>query len=314
MCDMYPRAQVDLAYELIRIRLFEERALEEFSKGRLFGTTHTCIGQEADAVGVMGALRPSDIVLSNHRGHGHYLAKGGDMRALAAELMGRSTGVCGGYGGSQHLYFTNFYTNGVQGGIVPCATGMALAEKRKGSGAVVAVFIGDGTLGEGVVYESLNIASLWKVPVLFVLENNRYAQTTPIEANLAGEIGLRFRAFGIETAEVETTDVHTIRTVAQSLVEAVRNSQPRALVIHTYRLAPHSKGDDFRDPGEIERFRQRDPISVIRSQINESDWSDVYTSAHREVDEAYRRAESDPWPQPLLSRESEQFASLVMAK
>jgi TPP-dependent pyruvate/acetoin dehydrogenase alpha subunit len=114
-------------YQMLRIRLFEERALDEFSKGHLFGTTHTCIGQEANAVGLIGALQRSDIVFSNHRGHGHYLAHGGSMHALAAELMGRSTGVTGGLGGSQHIHFPGFYSNGIQGGIVPCAVGMALA-------------------------------------------------------------------------------------------------------------------------------------------------------------------------------------------
>jgi len=294
---MFPRSEVGLTYQLLRIRLFEERALKEFSRGNLFGTTHTCIGQEADCVGVIGALKRSDIVVSNHRGHGHYLAHGGDMRMLAAELMGRSTGVCGGIGGSQHLHFEDFYSNGVLGGTVPCAAGMALAEKRKGSGRIVTAFIGDGTLGEGVVYESLNIASLWCLPMLFVVENNRYAQTTPIETHLAGEIALRLRSFHIDAIEVDTTDVVEIGDTTKTLVADIRGTgRPRALVIHTYRLAPHSKGDDFRDVDQVESFRQRDPISVLRMRLAEAEWQQALEAATREVDEAYRQAESDPWP------------------
>jgi len=283
--------------EMLRIRLFEERALEEFSKGRLFGTTHTCIGQEADAVGVIGALRRSDILFSNHRGHGHYLAHGGSMHALAAELMGRSTGVSGGLGGSQHLHFPGFYSNGVQGGIVPCAVGMALAEKRKNSGAIVAVFLGDGTFGEGVVYESFNIASLWGLPVLFVVENNRYAQTTPLAVNFSGDFCLRFRAFGIEVCEIATTDVTVIRATATPAVTAVRdNGRPRALVLHTYRLGAHSKGDDFRDPAEIEQYRKFDPVLILRSKLSDPEYEDALAAARGEVSQAFAQAETDPWP------------------
>src|SRR3989337_2518710 len=181
------------------IRRFEETLLDLFGQGKLVGTTHTYIGQEADAVGVISHLDPErDVVFSNHRCHGHYLAFADDPFGLMCEVMGKGPGVCGGKGGSQHLCRGNFYSNGVLGSIVPVATGIALAEKKKGSGAVSTVFLGDGTLGEGVSYESLNMASLWRLPVLFVVENNRYAQTTPIALNLAGEIAPRFRAFGIQ--------------------------------------------------------------------------------------------------------------------
>ena len=159
------------------IRRFEETLLDLFSLGKLVGTTHTYIGQEANAVGIIDHLDPAvDVVFSNHRCHGHYLAFADDPFGLMCEVMGKGPGVCGGKGGSQHLCRGNFYSNGVLGSIVPVATGIALAEKKKGSGAVSTVFLGDGTLGEGVTYESLNIASLWKLPVLFVVENNHYAQ------------------------------------------------------------------------------------------------------------------------------------------
>ncbi len=139
---------------LYRIRRFEETVLENFPRGVFFGTTHTYLGQEADAAGVLSHLQPQDIVFSNHRCHGHFLAYGGDPRALFAEMMGKASGVCGGRGGSQHLHWRNFYSNGVQGGIAPVATGMALAEKFKHSGAVCVVFLGDGTLGAGCIVRS----------------------------------------------------------------------------------------------------------------------------------------------------------------
>ncbi|MGH9675005.1 MAG: thiamine pyrophosphate-dependent dehydrogenase E1 component subunit alpha [Bryobacteraceae bacterium] len=290
-------------FQMLRIRLFEERTLEMYSKGKLFGTTHTCIGQEADCVGYFSALEPRDVVFSNHRGHGHYLAFGGDMRRLAAELMGRATGVSGGLGGSQHLHFGNFYSNGIQGGIVPCATGMALAEKRRGEGAIVSVFLGDGTLGEGAVYESLNIASLWKLPICFVLENNRYAQSTPIALNLAGDIPTRFRAFGIEPVDLRTTDVLEIAAAAREVVEGVRARQePAALILETFRFAPHSKGDDTREPAEIASYRQHDPIPRLAVRLPAPDHDKAHEAALREVDEAFRLAESDPWPAALAGQ------------
>jgi TPP-dependent pyruvate/acetoin dehydrogenase alpha subunit len=239
---------------LYRIRLFEETVLENFPKGIFFGTTHTCIGQEANAVGVLSSLQPEDIVFSNHRCHGHFLAYGGDPRSLFAELMGKATGVCGGRGGSQHLQWRNFYSNGVLGGIVPVATGMALAEKLKGSQSAVVVFLGDGTMGEGVVYESLNIASLWKVPILYVLENNRIAQTTPIDLVMAGSLEGRFTAFGLPVRQLDTNDVLWVRTAAQELLSDIRQDcVPQVLILNTYRFGPHSKGDDT--PGDRQRMR-----------------------------------------------------------
>jgi len=295
-CDLIP---AELMQEMLRIRLFEESTLHEFSKGRLSGTTHTCIGQEASAVGVVSALRRSDVVFSNHRGHGHYLAHGGSMHGLAAELMGRRTGVSGGRGGSQHLHFPGFYSNGVQGGIVPCAVGMALAEKYKKSQAIVAVFLGDGTFGEGVVYESFNIASLWRIPVLFVVENNRYAQTTPLLSHFSGDFSLRFKAFRIDVEELDTNDVTIIREAADSITASVRETcEPRAMVLHTYRFSPHSKGDEVRDLAEIEHYRQFDPIILLRSRLSDEEYDLALSTARDEVSRAFGQAELDAWPDP----------------
>ena len=229
--------QAKIYHQLYKIRRFEETVLDNFSKGVFFGTTHTYLGQEANAVGVLSNIQEDDLVVSNHRCHGHFLAYGGDAGALFAELMGRSTGVCGGRGGSQHLHWRNFYSNGVQGGIVPIATGMALAEKFKRNEAIAIVFLGDGTLGEGVVYESFNLASLWNAPILFVLENNRIAQTTPIELAVSGEISDRFRAYNIPVSELDTSDVLEVQQKAGKLLMDTRtHKSPHALILHTYRF------------------------------------------------------------------------------
>lgn len=284
--------------ELFKIRRFEETLLDNFSKGLFSGTTHTYLGQEANAVGVLSHLQKKDIVFSNHRGHGHYLAVGGDLRALFAELMGRATGVCGGRGGSQHLHWGNFYSNGVQGGILPVATGMALAEKFKRSQAVVIAFLGDGTLGEGVLYEALNMAALWSVPLLFVMENNRIAQTTPIELAVAGSIQARFNAFGIPAIELDTSDVLEIHTSSGDLLSEVRQSgTPRAIILHTYRFGPHSKGDDTRLPEEIAYYRQhRDPIRIQSARLDDRSRREIEDRVNLQVGTAFAEAQAEPYP------------------
>jgi TPP-dependent pyruvate/acetoin dehydrogenase alpha subunit len=289
---------LDLYRTMLLIRRFEERLLAEFSTGRLVGTTHSYIGQEADAAGIFCATDPEDVVFSNHRCHGHFLAYGGDPRALFAELMGKASGVCGGRGGSQHLQWRNFYSNGVQGGIVPVATGMALAEKRKGSQAVTVAFLGDGTLGEGVVYEALNMAALWKAPILYVVENNCIAQTTPIEQGVAGSLPARFQAFGIPTHELDSSDVREILANAAELLEAVRSaSAPQTLILHTSRFGPHSKGDDTRAPQEVAWLRQeRDPLTLQANRIEAETRCQIESQVEMVITEAYESALSDPFP------------------
>ncbi len=282
--------------ELYRIRRFEETVLENFPKGIFTGTTHTYLGQEADAVGVLDHLEEGDLVFSNHRGHGHFLAYGGEAQALFAELMGKPGGVCAGRGGSQHLHWRNFYSNGVQGGIAPVAVGMALAEKFKASQTVTVAFLGDGTLGEGVLYESLNMASLWGAPVLFVLENNRIAQTTPVEKAMAGDICARFQAFGIPACQLDTSDVLEIAPAAADLLLQVRSqSVPRALVLHTYRFGPHSKGDDTRDPAMVADLRaRRDPIKIHAARLDAQTRARIEASVDREIAEAFQAALEAP--------------------
>lgn len=290
----------DLYRLLYRIRRFEETVLENFARGIFFGTTHTCLGQEANAVGVLAGLKENDVVFSNHRCHGHFLAYGGDMRALFAELMGRASGVCGGRGGSQHLQWRSFYSNGVQGGIVPIATGMGLAEKRKKTGAVVVVFLGDGTLGQGVVYESLNMAALWEAPILYVLEHNGIAQTTPASLTLSGDVCARFTAFGIPAQQMETSDVLEILPTAGELLEAARSrSFPQALVLRTHRFGPHSKGDDTRSEQEIARLKQAfDPVALHGRRLDPETRAALEGDVEAEIRLAFEQALADPLPDP----------------
>ena len=289
---------IELYRTLYRIRRFEETVLENFPRGIFFGTTHTYLGQEANAAGTLAHLQDGDIVFSNHRCHGHFLAYGGDMRALFAELMGRATGVCAGRGGSQHLQWRNFYSNGVQGGIVPVATGIALAEKRLQRGTVTIAFIGDGTLGEGIVYESLNLASLWSAPILYVVENNRIAQTTPVELALAGSITKRFEAFGIPVSELDSSDVRELHALAGEALAAVRSEgRPRALVLHTCRFGPHSKGDDTRSAKDVERLHiERDPLRIHGARLENAECLSTEGDVNAEVAAAFELALQDPFP------------------
>lgn len=281
---------------MITIRKLEERLLELFSSGQLAGTVHTCIGQEACAVGIASALDlDRDIVFSNHRGHGHYVAYSDDVEGLIAEVMGHPEGVCGGIGGSQHVQLRNFYTNGIQGAGAPIVVGMALAEKLKGTGSVAVVNLGDGTFGEGALYEAMNIASLWDVPMIFSVEHNRYAQTTPFELQHAGDLSGRGEAFGIETHRLDGMDVHAVAEVASAAVSRARSDmRPRLIFMETYRFAPHSKGDDFRDLSEIDRYRERDPINLLARQAGlEAHVGEIEAEVKERLDSIVHRLSED---------------------
>jgi acetoin:2,6-dichlorophenolindophenol oxidoreductase subunit alpha len=278
------------------IRRVEESLLDLFAAGKLAGTTHTCIGQEANAAGVIAHLEHGrDVIVSNHRCHGHYLAFTDDVLGLLCEVMGKEGGVCGGKGGSQHLCNNGFYSNGILGSTVPLATGMALAERERGGDTAVVAFLGDGTLGQGVVYESLNIASLWQLPILYVVENNFYAQSTPSRLQVAGEIEVRGAAFGIETARLSSTDVAEIQAAAGIAVDAVRTERrPRFLVLDTYRFSPHSKGDDNRDPAEIEEARTRDPLTIAGARLADVERTSIEEVCEARVEQAIADAEAAP--------------------
>ena len=255
---------------MLLIREFEHRVLDLFEHGELFGTTHAYIGQEANAVGVIANLKEGDIVVSNHRCHGHYLAMKNNPYALLCEIMGKQDGLCFGRGGSQHICDENFFSNGVLGGTMPLSAGLAFSEKFKDTGNIVVVFIGDGTLGEGVLYETLNIVSKWELPLLIVLENNRYAQSTKVENALAGKIINRFEAFNINSVELDTFDVRKIYKASDDLLVKVRREKkPNCLILNTYRFSSHSKSDDGRDKNEILKWKEKDPLLLIEKEFSE---------------------------------------------
>ena len=232
---------------LLLIRHFELALLDLYARGELHGTTHTCLGQEYVPVAVSGLLREPDHVLSNHRGHGHYLARYGDATGLLAEIMGREGGVCHGVGGSQHLRRRRYLSTGVQGQNLPVAAGIALHLQRSDPGALACVYIGDGTWGEGAVYEALNLAALWRLPLLVVVEHNGIAQSTPTSAAMAGTVADRARAFGLRHIGITDTEPGRIRTALAPLVDLVRAGEPLVAEFRTHRIGPHSKGDDTRD-------------------------------------------------------------------
>ncbi|MBV8145645.1 MAG: pyruvate dehydrogenase [Gammaproteobacteria bacterium] len=274
-------------------RFVDETLLELFAAGQLHGTVHTCIGQEMSGL-ISEFLRPTDTIFSNHRCHGHFLWRTGDAPGLIAELMGRQAGVCGGIGGSQHLYKGGFYSNGIQGGIAPVAAGLALAHKLRGSGNISVVYLGDGTLGEGVVYETFNLAAKWDLPLLLVLEDNKYAQSTAQHETLAGEICSRPAAFGIETIKANTWNWESLYAVAGALIEQLRqDSRPRFLYIETYRLKAHSKGDDTRSREIVEPFERRDPLNRFLGTLNdhEREWVDELRAR---VAQAVQSAQASP--------------------
>jgi 2-oxoisovalerate dehydrogenase E1 component len=212
------------------IRAFEERLLKLFSEGKLFGTVHTCIGQEFTGVAVSHALTDGDKMVSNHRCHGHYLARTGDADGLMAEVMGRITGICGGRGGSQHICAHGVYSNGIQGGMTPVSAGMALAMKLNKTKNVVVTFIGDGTLGEGTLYETLNIISKWNLPMMIVLENNLYAQSTSQNLTLAGDICARAQAFGIDAYHGTTANPKALQDLMDTAIAKMRTRKAMTIV------------------------------------------------------------------------------------
>ncbi|MDH3979116.1 MAG: thiamine pyrophosphate-dependent enzyme, partial [Gammaproteobacteria bacterium] len=252
------------------IRRTEQLILTQFGRGLVSGTTHTCLGQELCQMAVVRALvHPDDVVLSNHRNHGHFLTYSGEFTGLVAEVMGREAGVCGGHGGSQHLAYRHFHSNGVQGGMSGIGVGLGLARKLDDSESIVVVMLGDGTLGQGLLYESLNLASVWDIPILFVVENNGIAQTTDTSSTIGGSIEGRGKAFGLSTWRLDDADPLLFEQV-EKVVEEVRHSnRPGFLIIDTRRLGPHSKGDDLRPESEKQAIIQRDPLTALGQRLPE---------------------------------------------
>ena len=266
----------------LRIRAVESALYDAFGKGQLHGTIHTCIGQEFSGVAICQKLQSDDFVTSNHRCHGHFIATTNQWRGLIDELVGNVDGVCAGIGSSQHLCDERFISNGQQGGLLPVAAGVALDRKLAGKKAVVVSFIGEGTLGEGVLYETENITNLWNLPHLIVCENNGYSQSTPQSMSVAGDIGARAEAFGARVFKADTWDLESLDETAAQAVEFVRsNSRPALMIVQTYRLNPHSKGDDQRALEEIKWFSDRDPVNVAIQEIE--DFAEAYAGIAAEV-------------------------------
>jgi len=293
---------IQQTYEMsILIREVEQRLLDLFSSGKLFGTIHTCIGQELVGTAVAQSLSPGDLIFSNHRCHGHFLARTGDVDGLIAEVMGKKTGVCGGRGGSQHLcdLTRGFFSNGIQGGIVPIAAGLAYSLELRGSQDIAVVFIGDGTLGEGTVYETLNIISKWELPLLVVLENNGYAQSTPQSQTLAGDIASRAAAFDLPFRLASVWEPENLLDQAAECVGFVRQRRrPMFFQVDTYRLMAHSKSDDDRDPVEIAAFWKKDPLRLFFDENPEAA-TPLQGHAKIRVDDAVARALDAPYAEDV---------------
>jgi pyruvate dehydrogenase E1 component alpha subunit len=298
------------------IRLFEEAIERLFLAGRIMGTAHTCIGQEAVAVGTAAAIEARDAMTTTHRGHGHFLARGADPKRVMAELFGRETGYSRGRGGSQMMMDPSigfFGANGITGGSIPFATGVALDAKLRDTGRVTVCFFGDGASNQGVFHETLNLAALWKLPVLFVVENNGYAMSTPTARGLANpHIADRASAYGITGVSVDGNDFFAVRDcVAQHAAVCRAGQGPVLLECVTYRLSGHSRGDPrvYRSREEEAAAWENDPILRLETRLKaDGTLTDDAAKTLREkaqacVDDAIRFAESSPLPDPASLQE-----------
>ncbi len=302
MLEKHKKYAENAYYKILLIRKFESRLLELFSSGFLVGTTHTYVGQEAVAVSVLENMLPEDIVFSSHRCHGHYLACGFPPDILLAEIMGKSDGVCGGRGGSQHIHYKNFFSNGVQGSYMPICVGMALAKKMDKKPGIVFAFIGDGTWGEGVVYEAINMASIWSVPLLIIVEDNGYAQTTPKALNTAGHLIHRPKAFNLSTNNIKSSDINTLGPHFNSLIKKIRKScAPHVEIVETYRFNAHSKGDDHRDETKLNELKEKfDPLNYLDPMLTD----DTKFKIEKKVTLQLSKAESFALKSPPANQKS----------
>lgn len=282
----------------ITIRLLESKFLELFSQGLINGTVHTCVGQELIGPTVANYLGDDDFVVSNHRGHGHFVGCTNDVIGLLREVMGRTTGVSGGIGGSQHLCQSNFLSNGIQGGMMPIAAGIALANRLRKEDGIAVAFIGDGTLGEGTVYETLNVAGTMDLPLLVVVENNRYAQSTATSTTIAGSVERRAAAFGADYFHGSVWDLPELtKTVADATQNVRSQKRPAVLEIACYRLNPHSKGDDNREPTEVAHFSAVDPLNILL-ELNDPAVDGYCRSEEQRIDDLVAQVLEEP----ILSR------------
>lgn len=268
----YPAEQLLDHYRLmLLIRRFEERLEELFREGVITGTSHFCLGQEACAMGAVAGLAERDMVTSNHRGHGHFLAKGADAGRLYAELFGKATGYSGGRGGSQHMadFSIGFLgSNGITGGMIPVATGAALTQKLTATDKVVLCFFSDGACGNGYFHEGVNMGAIWDLPIVYFLENNGYAMSTPVgRSSRVENLSARAVSYGIPGVTVDGNDYFAVREATETAVARAREGLGPTLVeAKTYRCCGHSKSDrrEYCPVGELEDWQSRDPLLVMR--------------------------------------------------
>jgi pyruvate dehydrogenase E1 component alpha subunit len=299
---------LDLLAQMLRIRQFEDRCAQLYTEQKIRGFLHLYNGEEAVAVGVMQALDPRDAVVATYREHGHALARGVSMNALMAEMYGKRTGSSGGRGGSMHIFAVDhrFYGgNAIVGGGLPVAVGLALADKLAKRDAVAACFFGEGAVAEGEFHETLNLAALWHLPVLFVCENNLYAMGTALARSEAvTDIRSRAAAYGLAAVALDGMDVLGVEASARRSVQAIRNGAgPHFLECRTYRFRAHSMFDAqlYRDKAEVEEWRKRGPLISFTTRckaqglITEDDFLRLQQRADAEVDAAVEFAERSGW-------------------
>ena len=299
---------LDLLKEMLRIRRFEEQCAELYSAGKIRGFLHLYIGEEAVAVGAMQALTLDDAVLATYREHGHALARGIPATALMAEMYGKREGASRGRGGSMHVFdaATRFYGgSAIVGGGLPLAVGLALADRMLGRRRVTACFFGDGAVAEGEFHESLNLAALWKLPVLFLCENNLYAMGTRIDRALSQpDLRLKAESYAIAAESVDGMDVLAVETAARRAAQAVRDGNgPAFLELRTYRFRAHSMFDPelYRDKAEVELWKQRDPLLLLKTRLERDGVLDpqaytaLETAVEAEIAAAVAFAEAGTW-------------------
>lgn len=300
---------VDLLYQLLLLRRFEERTLEVLMQGKLASTMcHVSIGQEAVAVGVCAALAKQDYITSTHRGHGHLIARGGDLKRMMAELMGKETGYCKGRGGSMHMTditIGHLGANGIVGGHIGIAVGAALYSKISKNDAVTICFFGDGATTEGVFHEAMNMAAVWKLPVVFVCENNQYAMSLPWNMSTAQpRFDLRAQAYGIHGVDVDGQAVLAVYDAAcDAVARARRGDGPTLIGAHTYRYLGHSRGDPsaYRSKQEENDWYERDPIKLFQAELmtqqvlTDDQMNAIEQRISGELEEAVRFAEASPF-------------------
>ena len=306
-----------LLREMLRIRRFEEKCAEWYSAGKIRGFLHLYIGEEAVAVGVMQALEPGDAIVATYREHGHALARGISANALMAEMFGKQEGCSRGRGGSMHVFdaATRFYGgNAIVAGGLPVAVGLGLADAYLGRPRVTACFFGDGAVAEGEFHESMNLAALWTLPVVFLCENNLYAMGTRINRALSHtELAAKARTYGMAAESVDGMDVVAVERAARQAIDAVRGGHgPFFLECRTYRFRAHSMFDAelYRDKAEVEEWKTRDPITLLRTRlqaaatVDDAVFARLDTEVQVEISQAAEFAEAGSWePIEQLTRD-----------